>query len=81
VYLGSDKYPELNRVLDRMAAERGVTAAAVALAWILRYPGRTQVVTGTTKPARLREAAKSTGISLTKKEWYEIYLSAGNDLP
>ncbi len=81
VYLGSDKYPELNKVLDRMAAERGVSATAVALAWILRYPGRTQVVTGTTKPSRIREAAKATEISLTKKEWYEIYLSAGNDLP
>ena len=81
VYLGSDKYVKLNQVLNRMAEERGVTPAAVALAWILRYPGRTQVVTGTTKPERLRESAKATEISLTKKEWYEIYLSAGNDLP
>ena len=81
VYLGSDKYVKLNQVLDRMAKERGVSPAAVALAWILRYPGRTQVVTGTTKPERLRESAKATEISLTKKEWYEIYLSAGNDLP
>lgn len=81
VYLGSPKYEKLNQVLNRMANERGVSPAAVALAWILRYPGRTQVVTGTTKPERLRESAKATEISLTKKEWYEIYLSAGNDLP
>ena len=64
-----------------MAGERGVTSTAIALAWILRYPGRTQVVTGTTKPSRIREAAKATEISLTKKEWYEIYRAAGHPLP
>lgn len=81
VFLGSEKYPKLNEVLDRMALERGVTPTAIALAWILRYPGRIQAVTGTTKPARIREAAKATEVTLTKKEWYEIYLSAGNELP
>ncbi|MBQ9155900.1 MAG: aldo/keto reductase [Eubacterium sp.] len=81
VFLGSDKYPKLNQVLNRMAEEKGVSAAAIALAWVLKYPGRTQAVTGTTKPARIRDAAKATEVTLTKKEWYEIYLSAGNELP
>lgn len=81
VFLGSDLYPGLNKVLDRMAEEKGVTPTAIALAWVLRYPGRTQAVTGTTKPERIREAARATDVTLTKKEWYEIYLSAGNDLP
>ena len=54
---------------------------AVALAWILRYPGATQAVIGTTKSIRVREAAKATDVRLRKKEWYEIYLAAGNDLP
>lgn len=81
VFLGSDRYPKLNEVLDRMASERDVTPTAIALAWILRYPGRVQAVTGTTKPDRIREAARSTDVTLTRKEWYEIYLSAGNELP
>lgn len=54
---------------------------AVALAWILRYPGSTQAVIGTTKQNRIREAAKATEFELSRKEWYEIYLAAGNDLP
>ena len=81
IFLGSDKYPELNAVLKRIADERGVTPMAVALAWILRYPGSIQTVIGTTKPARVREAAKAAEFELSRKEWYEIYLSAGNDLP
>lgn len=81
VFLGSDKYPELNKVLDRIAEEKGVTNMAVALAWILRYPGKTQAVVGTTKTSRIIEASKATEFTLTKKEWYEIYQSAGNVLP
>lgn len=81
VFLGSDKYPELNAVLNRLAAEKGVTPGAVALAWILRYPAKIQTVIGTTKPARVKESAAAADVALTKKEWYEIYLSAGNKLP
>ena len=81
VFLGSEKYPELNRVIDRIAAEKGVTNTAVALAWILRIPGRMQAVIGTTKLPRVRDAARACEISLSKKEWYEIYLAAGNTLP
>ena len=78
VFLGSEKYPNLNKALERIAQEKGVTSMAVALAWI---PGRTQAVIGTTKKERVIEAAKATEFTLTKKEWYEIYLSAGNTLP
>ncbi|MDO4258439.1 MAG: aldo/keto reductase [Actinomycetaceae bacterium] len=81
VFIGSEKYPELNAVLDRIAAEKGVSSTAIALAWVLRYPGRMQAVTGTTKPERIKLSAQATDVELTKKEWYEIYLSAGNDLP
>ena len=80
-FLGSDNYRELNTVLNRIASEKVVTPMAVALAWILRYPGATHAVIGTTKSTRVREAAKATEVRLSKKEWYEIYLAAGNDLP
>ena len=81
VFLGSDKYPELNRVIDRIAEEKGVTNTAVALAWILRIPILMQAVIGTTKPQRVRDAAEAASFTLTRKEWYEIYLAAGNILP
>jgi predicted oxidoreductase len=80
-FLKNEKFPELNKVLDRMAEEKGVTNAAIAIAWILRHPARMQVVLGTTNATRLQEIAKSAEIELSRQEWYEIYLSAGNKLP
>lgn len=81
VFLGSEKYPELNHVLNRLADKYHVSPSAVAIAWVLRYPAKMQAVIGTTKKARVAEAAKAAEIQLTRKEWYEIYLAAGNDLP
>lgn len=81
VFLGSEKYPELNQVLNRLAEKYHVSPSVVAIAWVLRYPAKMQAVIGTTKKARVVEAAKAAEIQLTRKEWYEIYLAAGNDLP
>ena len=81
VFLGSEKYPKLNQVIARIAAEREVSNSAVALAWILRLPGRMQAVIGTTKLSRVCDAAQACEIVLSRKEWYEIYLAAGNTLP
>ncbi|WP_423218052.1 aldo/keto reductase family oxidoreductase [Streptococcus equinus] len=81
VFLGSEKYPELNRVLERLAEKYQVTPSAIAIAWVLRYPAQMQAVIGTTKSERIAQAAKAADIVLTRKEWYEIYLAAGNDLP
>ena len=80
-FLGSPKYPELNKVLDRLAEEKNVTPTAIALAWILRLPGKMQAVIGTTKADRVKQSAAACDIELTRKEWYEIYLAAGNKLP
>lgn len=81
VFLGSEKYPELNRVLERLAEKYQVTPSAIAIAWVLRYPAQMQAVIGTTKSERVAQAAKAADIVLTRKEWNEIYLAAGNDLP
>ncbi|WP_045798414.1 aldo/keto reductase [Streptococcus equinus] len=81
VFLGSEKYPELNRVLERLAEKYQVTPSAIAIAWVLRHPAQMQAVIGTTKSERVAQAAKAADIVLTRKEWYEIYLAAGNDLP
>ena len=81
VFLGSEKYPVLNKVIDRIAEEKQVTNTAVALAWILRLPISVQAIIGTTKPQRVRDAAEAASFTLSRKEWYEIYLAAGNILP
>ena len=81
VFIGSEKFPELNSKLDEVAKNHGVSTTAIALAWILRYPARMQVIIGTTKPDRVRDSATSADVELSRREWYEIYISAGNKLP
>ena len=81
VFLGDSEFAELNRVLGELARNYGVTADAIAYAWLLRYPARMQMVLGTTNPERVKGAAKAAGIVLTKSEWYTLYKAAGNKLP
>ncbi|MDA3733071.1 aldo/keto reductase [Niameybacter massiliensis] len=81
VFLDNPKFPELNQVIDRIAAEKGITNSALAVAWILRHPARIQTIVGTTNHERLKAIAKGTEIELTRQEWYEIYRAAGNILP
>lgn len=80
-FLGSPKFEKLNEALNQMAEEKNVTPAAIALAWILRIPGRTQAIVGTTKPYRVAEMAKAMDITLTRKEWYGLYVAAGHKIP
>lgn len=81
VYLGSEKYPELNQKIDEIAYNYGVSNTAIVTAWILRHPANMQMISGTVRESRLKEIAKGADICLTREEWYEIYLAAGNMLP
>lgn len=80
-FVGNEKFKALNQVLDRLAFKYGVTPSTIAISWILRYPAKMQAVVGTTNPKHLIEASQAANFSLTRKEWYEIYLAAGNNLP
>lgn len=80
-FVGNEKFQALNQVLDRLAIKYGVTSSIIAISWILRYPAKMQAVVGTTNPKHLREVSRAANFSLTRKEWYEIYLAAGNNLP
>ena len=80
-FVGNEKFQALNQVLDRLAIKYGVTSSTIAISWILRYPAKMQAVVGATNPKHLREVSQAANFSLTRKEWYEIYLAAGNNLP
>lgn len=81
VFIGSEKYPELNKVLDELAEKYKVTPTGIATAWILRHPAKVQMIAGTTKISRLQEIIDGSKIKLTREEWYKLYLSAGYILP
>ena len=80
-FVGKEEFTALNHVLNDLAKKYQITPTAIALAWVLRYPGKMQAVIGTTKPQHVLEAGKAAIVTLTRKEWYQIYLAAGNDLP
>jgi predicted oxidoreductase len=81
VFLDNEKFPELNAKIDEIAAKYGVSNTTIAAAWLLRHPAKIQVVTGTMNPGRLQDCAKAAEVTLTREEWYAIYLAAGNILP
>ena len=80
-FVGKEQFQDLNEVLNRLSLKYGVSPSAIAIAWGLRYPGKMQAIVGTTNPKHLLEASQASNVNLTRKEWYEIYLAAGNDLP
>ncbi|EAF7002407.1 aldo/keto reductase family oxidoreductase [Listeria monocytogenes] len=81
VFLDNDKFPELNKVIDKIATDKGVTNSAIAVAWIQRHPASFQTVVGTMNPGRIADIAKASDVTLSREEWYEIYRAAGNQLP
>jgi predicted oxidoreductase len=81
VFLDNEKFPELNQKVNSIAAKYGVTNTGIAIAWLLRHPAHMQPIIGTTNPKRVKDSCQASGITLTRQEWYEIYLAAGNKLP
>ncbi|MHB8964167.1 MAG: aldo/keto reductase [Saccharofermentanales bacterium] len=81
VFLDNVKFIGLNMKIDEIAQKHGVTNTTIAMAWLLRHPAKMQPVTGTMNIDRLIDCIKAADITLTREEWYEIYLAAGNTLP
>ena len=81
VFLGSERFPELNHKIQEIADKYQVSDTTIALAWILRHPAKMQPIIGTMNIGRLKDCCKAAEIHLTREEWYEIYRAAGNTLP
>ena len=81
VFIGRDKYPKLNALLEKLAEKYNVTPTTIASAWILRHPAKMQLISGSTSPKRIKEIAVASDITLTREEWYQLYLAAGHILP
>lgn len=80
-FIDSEEYPELNRELQNLAEKYKVSATTIATAWILRHPAGMQVITGTASEKRLAEIIAAEKVSLSREEWYRLYLSAGHFIP
>jgi predicted oxidoreductase len=77
-----DKMNQLLPVLDSVAAARGVSRVAIALAWLLKHPAKIIPIVGSAVPERIKDAAAADAVDLTREEWYRILLAArGEPLP
>lgn len=81
VFLGNEKFPELNRRIDGLAEKYHVTNSAIAIAWILRHPAGIQALIGSVKKQRIEEICKACDVKMTREEWYSLYMAAGKELP
>ncbi|MDR2650085.1 MAG: aldo/keto reductase [Clostridiales bacterium] len=81
VFLGNEKFAELNTKIDEVAVKYGVSPTAAAIAWILRHPAQIMPVTGTMNTERLKDCVKATEVTLSREDWYALYTAAGHRLP
>ena len=63
-------------VLARIGAAQGVSADAVAVAWLLRHPAQVMPVMGTNSLARIAALGDALKIDLDRQSWFEIYTAA-----
>lgn len=59
-----------------LAEERGTTPEAIALAWLLRHPAPIQPIIGTTNPDRVIASCLADEITLSREEWYSLFVAA-----
>ncbi|MDN5360417.1 MAG: hypothetical protein PWQ84_1480 [Thermotogaceae bacterium] len=65
-----------------LAKEKKTTPEAIVLAFIMRHPGGIRPVIGTTNPERIKASVEAERITLSRREWYKLYiLSRGQMLP
>lgn len=81
IFIDHEDYKELNDRLQILADKYSVSKDTIAYSWLLRLPQKVQVIVGTTTPERIENAAKAAEITLTAREWYDLYKAAGNRLP
>ena len=77
-----ERTQKLQSLIASLATEKGVTHAAIALAWLLKHPSRMQPIIGSVTPDRIREAVRADAIELSRGEWYSLLTAArGSALP
>ncbi len=80
-FIGHPDYAHVTAALEEMGARYGLSAHALAIAWILRHPAKMQVVVGTMNPRHLRDLAQAAAVELSREDWYSLYLATGKKLP
>jgi len=80
-FVGNDKFPELNKKLEEYAEKYNLTPSGIAITWINRHTARMQTIIGTMTEQRIEEVTNASDLVLSRDEWYDLYMAAGNILP
>ena len=80
-FMGNPDFDTLNCKLEELGAAYGITATAMAIAWILRHSAKIQPVVGSVNAQRMRDIARAAEVTITRKEWYDLYCATGKSLP
>ncbi|MGM9986733.1 MAG: aldo/keto reductase family oxidoreductase [Bacillaceae bacterium] len=69
-------------VLAKIAASHGVDIDTIAYAWLNMHPVGMMPIVGSGKIERVQKAVDSLKVTLTREQWYEIFIAAqGYPLP
>lgn len=72
----------MRAVLDRIGAEQGIDASAVAVAWLLAHPVGIAPVLGTNNLERIRAISDASRVQMDRQSWFEILTAAiGAEVP
>ncbi|TVY08999.1 aldo/keto reductase [Paenibacillus cremeus] len=78
----SESIRQAAALVQELARQKEVSTEAIVLAWLMRHPAGIQPVIGTTSPDRIRACAKAERITLSREEWYDLYVtSRGSKMP
>lgn len=61
-----------DKINELASKYNGATTTQFFIAWLLKHPSNIFPVIGTSKPERLREAAKSIDVKLDTQDWYDM---------
>ena len=68
-------------LVAQLAGEKNVSGEAILIAWVLRHPAKVQAIIGTTQPSRIAAACQGDGVTLTREEWYRLFIAGrGEDV-
>jgi predicted oxidoreductase len=69
-------------MVKSLAEQKNTTPEAIVLSWLMVHPAAIQPVIGTVNPQRIAACGGADKLELTRKEWYELYVSSrGEKLP
>jgi predicted oxidoreductase len=67
--------------VKQLADAKSTSREAIALAWLMRHPAGVQPIIGTTNVERLRQSVRADEVTLTREEWYSLWVAARGPMP